>query len=437
METYQLASKYSKLMNGCSQPKFSQNGASIEDMKSYSHEFLADIDQEISKIVTMKNEQIYEIIDTELSNFSKNRYNKTIEILVIFYCSRMLDFTRRFPPKANAKIYYIMFKYYPYLIYSSMFDKTVDDQLNFIQAIDDIDSEHSIRIEKYSTNMEKYKKYLENYYSEYDKHNVCINFNNFIGIEFKTTGIDYSEFKKLCSSCLIVHVGFNNSFDNVLYKSYPGIKSNFLNYQDMLKFKIFEEIKTHESNKCYELMENGKIVFEKMKGKEENAVPILGGKADLGSLNLNEYAVAICYDDSEKIENCHFSVSKNRLNGHEIQVLINGGIIRQIPFHVYKLYLSKMFYIRMNMIKDEPAGEKDVETATQELRMKISKLVGPCFDEDYKKCIEKWIKEFPDEKYLETYLQGLRINCLDVQTGKLIFEKYYEWIKNYFFPVIM
>jgi hypothetical protein len=303
-----------------------------------------------------------------------------------------------------------------------MYHQTINEQLKFIKELDKLDSINNIKIEKYTNNLNKYKSYLENYFNNYDNNTVCINFNNFIGINFKSTGVKFDEIPK---NGLIVYVGFNNKFDNVLYKSYSGIKSNFLNYQDMMKFKIFEQVKTFESDKCYSIYENGKIIFDKIKGKSNSKL----------NLNSNEYNIIICYNDSMKFEECHFSISERTYSKRNIEVLINGGLINSLPISVYKLYLSKMFYIRKNMMKAVEDNSDNINTATQELKNKIARLIKPCYDTNYEKCIDKWVKEFPNEKYLKVYLQGLKNHC-DILDGNLNFEKYYEFVKLYFFPVL-
>jgi hypothetical protein len=258
----------------------------------------------------------------------------------------------------------------------------------------------------------------------FDKNNICINCNNFIGIKFKATGIEFNE---IPNNGLILHVGFNNSFDNVLYKSYNGIKSNFLNYDDMLKFKIFEQVKTYKTNICYEIMEDKKIIYS-YSNTSKNKNPCCTNN------DSKEYNIILCYDDSTKFEECHFSISEKTYPIYEIEILINGGLINPLPLNVYKLYLSKMFYIRKNMLIDAMDNSDSVNTATQLLKDKLAKLIKPCYNTNYKITIDKLVKEFPDEKYLIVYLQGLK-NCCDLD-GKLEFDKYYEFVKLYFFPVL-
>ena len=433
MEIYKLAYNYNKTLNPSSLIGGNYTKSVFNSSKSYFEKF----DQIEPLINKTDNKELYKLIDNTLSNFSKNSFNDILESMIYSYCSHQSDFMKRFPTSdlANVKVYYIMFKYYPYLIYSLMYHKTIKEQLDFVDKLDKFDAIQNLTIEQYTTNLNKYKSYLNNYYSSFDNNNVCINFNNFIGINFKSTGINFNEIPK---NALIVHVGFNNSFDNVLYKSYSGIKSNFLNYQDILKFKIFEQVKTHETNICYSIFENGKIIFDKIKiAMMNNSIKTSENNSNMttNQLNQNEYNIIICYDDSTKFEECHFSVSEKTYSKRNIEVLVNGGLINSLPISVYKLYLSKMFYARKNMLKEIENKSGSLNTATQELKAKITKLIKPCFDLDYKKCIDKWVKEFPKEKYLKVYLQGLKNYC-DIQDGKLIFEKYYEFVKLYFFPVL-
>lgn len=394
---------------------------SIFDESKFYFEKFNQIESNITKI---SNDDLYKLIDNLLTNFSKNKFNDTIESLVYFYCSKYLDFEKRFSWKDddNIKVYYIIFKIYPYLIYSLMYNKTIPEQMKIVKKLEALDEKYCIVIEKYSTNLEKYKSYLSNYYEKYPKNNACINFNNFIGIKFKATTITYNDMINNSKNNLIIHVGFNNEFDNVLYKSYYGINSNFLSYDDMLKFKIFEQVKTHKSDIQYEIMKDSKIICkypnkQKMEKSENN------------------YAIVLCYDDSDELNKCHFSITNNIYSSRNIDVLLNGGIIELLPLNVYKLYLSKMFYSRKNMLMEVVNNSDNINTATQQLKIKIGNLIKPCYDSNYKICIDKWVKEFPNEKYLKIYLQGLK-SCCDIQTGKLIFEKYYEFVKLYFFPVL-
>lgn len=406
------------------------NNSIFDSSKTYFEHF----DQIESLINEVSNDELYKLIDELLVNFSKNKFNDIIESLVYLYCSHQSNFMKRFriSDLKNVKVYYIMFKYYPYLIYSLMYHQTINEQLKFVKELDKIDAIQNLRIEKYTDNLNKYKSYLENYYSSFDTNSICINFNNFIGIKFKSTGINYNEIPK---NGLIVYVGFNNTFDNVLYKHYSGIKSNFLNYEDIIKFKIFEQVKTYSSEICYSIYENGKITFSKSKSKDHKDQTKFKKISENINLNNEEYYIIICYNDSPKFEECHFSVSESSYSKRNIEVLTNGGLINSLPLSVYKLYLSKMFYIRKNVMKDVEDNSDSVITATQELKAKISKLIKPCFSVNYKKCIDKWTREFPNDKYLKIYLQGLR-NYRDIETGKLDFNKYYEFVKIYFFPVI-
>ena len=399
----------------------------FNDSKTY----LSKVDQFEPLINKISDDDLYKLVDGLLLNFSKNKFVDVIESMVYLYCTHQLNFIKRFPftDLKNVKLYYIMFKYYPYLIYSIMYHQKIDQQSKFIKELDKIDSMYNIRIEKYTTNLTKYKAYVENYYNNFDKNNICINFNNFIGINFKVTGIDYDEMihDPENKNALIVHSGFNNSFDNVLYKSYPGIKSNFLNYEDMIKFKVFEQVKTYETDTCYEIMENNKIIYKYVKDNKDS---------EKLNISKDEYLIIICYDDDPKFEKCHFTISQVTYPRMYIDVLINGGLIYPLPPAIYKLYLSKMFYTRKNMLKEIEDNADAINTATQELKTKIAKLIKPCYSPNCDKCIDKWAKEFPNDKYFKIYLQGLK-SFRDIQTGELDFEKYYEHIKLYFFPVIL
>lgn len=436
--------------------------------------------EHFNKIELLFQKTSNEVIESEfnkiIDSFSKNKFNDLFESVAYAYINNRFEFEKR---KFNIVVYYLLFKIYPYLIYGSMLFKTIDEQIKFINELEKIDKQKQITISSYTININKYKNYLLNYYSNYQTNTININFNNFIGIDFHETGLSYNEVLKYSNNLLIIHVGFNNNFDNVLYKSYRGINKNFLTYEDMCKFKITEPIKTHKKNLCFELMDNEQIIYDSRHIRPvDNNIDIDNNNIDIDNNNINiannnnnfnidnininidnitiydntidniinmknklsndlnkKYYIVICYDDDDNLEKCRYSISSNSFNFGSLNILINGGIIYPLPSEIYKLYFSKMFYIRKNMLIDNEANKDQEISKTQLLKFKFAKIIRPCFNENYKIAIDNICKEFPNEKYLKLYLEGLKNEC--DENGRLIFEQYYEYVKLYFFPIIL
>ena len=377
------------------------------------------------------NDEFLEITKEALENFSKNKFNTYIESLAYNYAINRFKFEKR---KFDILIYYIIFKTYPYFIYFLMFYKTISEQLEIVEKLEKIDSIKNINIGAYSQNLNKYKKYLNEYYLKYNENNVIINFNNFIGINFNKTNVSYSDLPK---NYLLINVGFNNTCDNIVYSNYDGIKTNFMTYKDVLDFKIIEKIKTIKNNKCWELYYLNKLIND----SSEMSTSI-NLKNNLG-ININSknkskeeltsmYNIVLCYNNSENLKDCRFTISENEFSLFQLNILVNGGIIYNVIPRTFILYLSKMFYIRHNMLFDVPDNSSQEDTATQKLRAKIAKIIKPCYSKDWKTTAKNIFNEFPEEKYLKYYLEGLKY-CCD-ENDELIFEKYYEHVKIYFFP---
>jgi len=421
---------------------------SIFDSSNFYFEHFNQIE---SLFQTTSNKVIEQEFNNILNSFSKNKFNDLFESVAYAYINNRFEFEKR---KFSIIVYYLLFKVYPYLIYGSMLSKTINEQIDFINKLEEIDAQKNINISSYTININKYKQYLINYYSNYQTNTVNVNFNNFIGIQFHETGLTYDEIKKCSNNLLIIHAGFNNNYDNVLYKSYRGINRNFLTYDDMRNFKIIEPIKTHKKDLCFELMNNGKIVYDskyiKPLKQDINDDELSINDRIMDNINIqddnikiknelnkqnNQYYIVLCYDDDDDLKKCRFSISSNAFNFKLINAFINGGIIYPLPSQIYKLYFSKMFYIRKNMLTDIENKEGIENSQTQLLKAKFAKIIKPCFNENYKIAINNICNEFPNEKYLRLYLEGLKNEC--DKNGKLIFEQYYEFVKLYFFPIIM
>ena len=349
---------------------------------------------------TTSNDEFLNEVNKLLSNFSKNTFNDKIESLAFNYATNRGEFEKR---KFNYRIYYILFKTYPYFIYFIMYMKTIKEQKKFVNEMDKLDKMYNITIAGYTQNMEKYKNYLDNYEKNYNTNSTLINFNNFIGIIFDKVNITYD---KLPQDCLIVHAGFNNTFKNVTYNAYEGLKTNFMTFKDVLDFQTINQIKTINVNKCWEY-------------KNEN------------SKSKNCY-ICICYDNDTDLKKCIYSISMNYITPKNMEVLLNGGIIWNVPKKTFELYMSKMFYIRRNMLFDVIDNSGNEETATQILKAKLAKAIKNCYNTDYSITADKMASQFPDEKYLRMYLEGLKM-CCD-ENGILEYNKYYEYVKIYFFP---
>ena len=406
---YRIAVKYQSLLGGrVSKPcRGGVKDSIFNTLRSY-FEKSEDVLKQLFNDTSDKD--IMETVDTSLQDFSKNVFNDIIESLAYTFAIHRDEFEAR---HFDIRVYYLILKIYPYFVYNLMYNKTIEEQLDMVRQLDELDKSMNIHVAAYTTNMDKYKTYLNNYYSKYALNNVCINFNNFIGIQFAETYLPYECVPK---DVLIVHVGFNNTVDNVIYKFYPGISTNFITHQDVLDFKHTEEVKTHAAKECWELFIDG--VRQSVQLKDTSDAQIY---------------IAICYDNEDKLSDCKYSLSAKSYTARDINVLTHGGIICNVSEQTMRLYMSKMFYDRRNRLVVQMGNHEQEETETQKLRAKFAKMIKECYSPDYTTAANNIAKEFPNEKYLRLYLEGLK-NCCEETGLKLSFEKYYEFVKLYFFP---
>lgn len=369
-----------------------------------------------------------EIYKTEimkyLKDFSKNKFNDYLEKLAYKYATDIKSFESQ---NFDIICYYALYKVYPYFIFNIMYNKTISEQLQFIQKLKEIDNNLQIIIQKYNTNIDKLCNYINNYYNNYKSNPITLILNNFIGINFNKINITYDEITD--SNYILLHVGYNNNSNNILYNSHTSIKGNFLTDEIMNSISNPEFVKTISTPIVFEIIENNKTIKTIIGAdvKDSN---------DLNNLlNQDNYKIIICYDNDRDYKHCKYSVSSEIYSKREIEILINGGIIRPINTQTNLLYLAKMYYIRKNIMVDVEGIDYNETSETQKLRMKIAKYVKSCYDKNYKKCADNIAKEFSEFPYFREYLEILKYRCDEY--GCLKFNEYYEEVKNYLLPEVI
>lgn len=381
--------------------------------------YLSNYDYLIKYYTTTSNEELEDEVLKQLENFSKNQFNISVEALACGYISDLRKFYNR---KFRTEVYYLLYKIYPYFMYQIGYYKTIKQQINFIEKLKELDNKYKIIIQQYTTNLKIITSHLEDYYMSY-KNNTCIhNFNGLIGINFKETNLTYD---KLPKNLFIIHCGFNNQCENIIYDKQKFVKENFLNYEVALTTgKSHIPIQTLKRDTCWELVTNGKVI------NSDKYVKGLNTEFKLDLNDKNDYYLVICYDNSLDNTKCIYSLSRNTYNINQINVLVNGGLIYQLELSTLKLYVSKMFYIRMNMIiEDSP--ESDL-SKTKELKNMIAKVIMTCYDPDYNVCIKKTTELLKHEPYIKEYLLKLSVCTVN---DKLDIRLYKECLENYFLPI--
>ena len=388
----------------------------FKDCKTYLSKYDYLMKKYSTTSITIFESEILKLLD----NFSKNEFNEYLESLACGYITNLKEFYNK---GFSINVFYALFKTYPYFMYQIGYYKTVKQQFEFIDKLNKLDEKYKITIQQYSINIKIIIKHLETYYSSYSTNSCVTNFNNFIGITFKTTNLKYQQLPK---NLFVIHCGFNNECDNLIYSNIKNITENFLT-EDIAKRQTHIHIKTLKTNKCWELIENDKCIADSL---------------ELNSKDLNEfefklpntkniYSIVICYDNSKKIDECYYSITEKSFSIDELNILINGGMLYQLNQATLKLYMSKLFYQRMNMI-DTNEREDEEMSRTKILKSKLAQVIVNCYDPDYLKCIDKTCSVLHD-KYLYEYLHIL-VNCVN-QDGKLDIIKYKRHLENFYFLI--
>lgn len=293
-----------------------------------------------------------------------------------------------------------MFKKYPLAVFEIQRNHTLNEQLEIISSLKEVNLEYYNGVkDEFMINLEKLEQHCSEFQTSRNKWSVLKYFNSLLGIKFEKISQHFDELPK--SKLLVLHVGFNNKADNILYKSQASITSNFLNYKSSKSYMPVEFVHTYESDKCYEVL------------NEDSKDP--------------EYYICLCYDNNKDIKKCEFSITGRRYTERDIQVLTNNGVLSLFSPLVVDLYFSKLFLKRITV--DNTAIE-NIEERNKEIS-KYTNYIKTCYDKDVNKCIENW-KSKNIDKYFRIFINKLKY-CLD-ENGDLDYNKYVQTINMFIAP---
>ena len=249
--------------------------------------------------------------------------------------------------------------------------------------------------------------------------------------EPETVGIIGTELiSKLKNSSIIdentificINVSFNilNDKSIVIYKNIPKLKEKLLNIKTIDLFNPFIQPKhIYKSKKDYNILNNNL--------EEINTLPS----------NYSKSFVLLCYNDSEKINQCHFSLANygdgKYLSKEDTQNFIEYRVLKTVDVKLLDFYLKEEFY---NKICSE---KKDIVELKKDY-IKLMQLIKDSFNSsDKNKFITKFIESLTSTNlipaqelpYFKLYLS--KIKTID----PFCFNSVSDYILSYIYPNLL
>lgn len=219
-----------------------------------------------------------------------------------------------------------------------------------------------------------------------------------------------------------INVSFNVSNDEsiIIYKDIPKLKEKLLNIKTIDLFNPFIQPKhIYKAKKDYNILNNNL--------EEINALPS----------NYSKSFVLLCYNDSEKINQCHFSLANyaetKYLSKEDTQNFIEYRVLKTVDVKLLDFYLKEEFY---NKICSE---KKDVVELKKDY-IKLMQLIKESFNSvDKNKFITKFIERLTPTNiipiqelpYFKLYLS--KIKTMD----PFSFDTVSDYILSYIYPNLL
>lgn len=381
--------------------------------RKYENEFLKSL---------LSNPINYNIVSEILQKFSETEEFKTEIKTYIPDLSNSKDifietlawytaFQNR-PIESSLESQLRVYELYPYLIYSIMFLRTIDQQREYFQKILDLykDTRGIIKEDQFGKNIKIYQSYLDNYETNFKKNSSLVNMNYLAGIRFDQINIPFDQLPK---NYLVINIGYKSNVKegeiiskNILYNDIKSIENITVKYSDVENIHSNTKTNIYSRNECYKI--------------------ITKNKTDL-------YKIIINYNNDIDDKKCLYSISKNDVPLSFINILTHGGTIYKVKNQSLRVYFSEILTQRFKKTSNNQEIKKEID----DIISNISVLLREKYSESVDQTIRNWTG-FNNDKIFDLWLYKLyEFDTFDEITKKhvLNYNNYVCMIKAYFMPI--